>query len=306
MFALCSLGVASVTATEQFGAFVQRYNKKYSSAAVHAQKFDAFQRSLERVAVRNERSRGAVFGITRFSDLTPDEFRETYLSTKEAGDPSLSATEEAPASSMDGGIPAAYDWRDTPGIVAGVRDQRACGSCWAWSAVENIASVWELQGPGPVLFPELPSVQQVVDCDALSKGCKGGNPNLAFAYAKKAGGLESEETYAYFAETGHCQIGPLQPKKPKVVHISGHETPTKTKNETAMQAYCASTAPLSVSVAADIWQDYSHGVITTHDQCGCAKCHVDHAVVVDGYSNSTLANGTNVEYWIVRNSWGSR
>jgi C1A family cysteine protease len=171
--------------------------------------------------------------------------------------------------------------------------------------VENIAAVWELQGPGPALFPRLPSVQQVMDCDSLAHSCKGGNPNLAFDYTKKADGLESDGTYPYYAVDQHCQIGPLQPKKPKVVHISGHETPTKSKNETAMQAYVANTAPLSVAVAADTWQDYLNGVITTHDQCGCAKCHVDHAVIADGYNNMTLANGTSVEYWIVRNSWGS-
>jgi C1A family cysteine protease len=292
--------------TRAFEAFVQKYNKTYASASVHAQRFDAFQRTIKRVALRNARSLGAVFGITQFSDLTPDEFRDIVLSTKEEGDQSLrSRVDVAPAWTMEGKIPAAFDWRNRPGIVAGVRDQRQCGSCWAFSAVENVASVWELQGPGPALYPLLPSVQQVVDCDSLAKGCNGGNPNLAFDYIKKADGLESEISYPYMGEKEMCQVRPLIPKKPTVVHISGHEVPTKSKNETAMQAYCAKTAPLSVSVVATIWQDYRGGVLTASDQCACAKCHVDHAVLIDGFNTTTIDNGTTLDYWIVRNSWVS-
>ena len=61
-------------------------------------------------------------------------------------------------------------------------------SCWAFSATENIESVWALAGNKLVeLAP-----QQIVDCDKTDDGCNGGDTPTAFDYVVKAGGLELE------------------------------------------------------------------------------------------------------------------
>lgn len=53
--------------------------------------------------------------------------------------------------------------------------------------------------------------------------------------------------------------------------------------------------PMSVAVAADLWQTYTGGVITASSGCGTA---LDHNVQVVGYNSEG-------NYWIVRNSWSA-
>lgn len=52
------------------------------------------------------------------------------------------------------------------------------------------------------------------------------------------------------------------------------------------------TSPISVCVAAETWNFYTGGVVTT-----CGKS-VDHCVQAVGYE------ADSTPYWIVRNSWG--
>lgn len=54
--------------------------------------------------------------------------------------------------------------------------------------------------------------------------------------------------------------------------------------------------PLSICVDASSWQTYTGGIITSN----CAR-NLDHCVQIVGWATST----SNVDYWIVRNSWGT-
>ena len=298
--------VATVEAVPQdesmalFQEFIRKFNKTYESAEVFESRFQAFQESLIRIAHQNRAGAEslATFGITKFSDLTVSEFKKFYLLPEGSLHGTTESSHVTHARAMPRSVlPQAFDWRQTPGVVTYVQDQGQCGSCWAFSAVENIESVWALQGPVPHIAPHL-SVGQVVDCDHLSHGCNGGDPKTAYNYVVKAHGLESSETYPYFPESSLCQHG----RGPKVANITGFERITTTRNETAMQAYLVTQAPLSVCVEADTWMDYDNGIIMNVTGCGT---HLDHCVQVTGYNSTVLANGAAVDYWIVRNSWGA-
>jgi hypothetical protein len=70
-----------------------------------------------------------------------------------------------------------------------------CGSCWAFSAVEQIESAWFLAGNPLVDF----APQQVVSCDVGGDdyACNGGDTPTAYQYIEKAGGLALETDYPY-------------------------------------------------------------------------------------------------------------
>merc|ERR1719230_1043750 len=103
------------------------------------------------------------------------------------------AYHQAPRSSM----PEAVDWRDH-GAVTPVKDQSACGSCWAESAVGNIESRWFLaRNASGLKAPVSLSVQQVIECDAHDDACYGGYPKGAYEYILEHGGLASEADYPY-------------------------------------------------------------------------------------------------------------
>jgi len=52
------------------------------------------------------------------------------------------------------GIPANdIDWRAS-GMVQGVKDQGACGSCWAFSTTGSTEAAWAIAGHGLVSLSE--------------------------------------------------------------------------------------------------------------------------------------------------------
>jgi len=67
------------------------------------------------------------------------------------------------------------DWRDW-GVVNEVRDQKSCGSCWAFEAVSNLEINYALKYG--TLY-EL-SEQHLVSCDQSNAGCSGGWPTRAY------------------------------------------------------------------------------------------------------------------------------
>lgn len=89
-----------------------------------------------------------------------------------------------------GPLPASWDWR-SEGAVSGVRNQGACGSCWAFSVAQNIEGQYFLR-TGELLSM---SAQQLVDCDKSNYGCRGGWPYNAIRWLSENGGLQSERDY---------------------------------------------------------------------------------------------------------------
>jgi len=181
--------------------------------------------------------------------------------------------------------PTTFDWR-TLGACTAVKDQGQCGSCWAFSATENIESVNQIAGKGlPILGP-----QQIVDCEKDMYGCGGGWPYAAFGYVTQAGGQDTEVSYKYTARDGTCKFNPntIGAKINKYKSIS--------KDEKQIQNLLTSVSPFSVCVDAEEWSFYSGGIIT-HDNCGR---NVDHCVQMIGYDTTGAT-----PYWILRNSWGT-
>jgi hypothetical protein len=59
---------------EQFEAFKATYGKTYESEEIEAARFNVFSANMERAAELNEDGT-AEFGVTKFADLTPQEFK---------------------------------------------------------------------------------------------------------------------------------------------------------------------------------------------------------------------------------------
>jgi cathepsin F len=278
---------------EQFEEFKRKYNKNYANQAEHEYRFRVFEQSLKRVAAKSSKESLTRWGVTKFSDLTPEEFKANHLMRNF----DYSHMEEAQIWDQKNTIlagksslPSEYDWK-TKGKVTPVKNQGQCGSCWDFSATETVESVWAIAGHSlPVL-----SEQQTVDCDTngQDQGCDGGFPYGAYQYMIQAGGVESESAYPYTAEDGSCHFN----AKKVVAKIDNWMYVTKSQNEKAMQSFLFTHSPLSVCVDAETWQDYNGGVITPDSGCGDS---IDHCVQATGWSNQ---NNTNV--WNVRNSWGT-
>jgi cathepsin F len=266
------------------------YNKQYASDSEMVHRFQIFKQSLKRIEARTKTfPNGATYGINKFSDLTPEEFKSTYL-MKNKITPVLQHKEASDI--IANNIPASIDWRDH-GVVTPVKDQGDCGSCWAFSATETIESAWIKAGKSTADKLAL-APQQLVDCDHFALGCNGGIPGGAFHNIMVNGGQEAESSYPYQAEVGWCRFN----KSLAVAKVKGWKYATEVADEVDLQTSLATVGPVSICLDAMNWQDYTSGVMTASE---CAWINLlDHCVQLVGYNTSAPT-----PYWIVRNSWNT-
>jgi len=284
--------VSGIQVEEKFDEWVSRYNKVYGQEE-YEYRLGVFQSNLQLVMEYNLAEGNPVFGITKFMDLTPDEFRSQYLLPKGRIEHKNKPLIEVPQFTLDD-VPVRYDWNDKKAVTP-VYDQAQCGSCWAFSATEAIESQWFLAGHTLTSL----SPQQIVDCDKGrgDDGCNGGDTPTAYEYVISAGGMDTMATYPYTAEDDTCAFKAAD----VAATIKGWTYITQNKNETEMQLKLLANGPLSICVDATIWQFYVGGVIST--LCGTA---LDHCVLITGYDDAYVDwFDETVQIWRIRNSWGS-
>jgi len=272
----------------QFKEFIQRYGKKYSTPEEFRLRYSIFAKNLMKIDKLNRIEAGnKIHGITKFADLTKEEFKNRYLMKNIAKEKAAYINSiKYPTE-----IPTTFDWREL-GAVTPIYDQGECGSPWAFTATETIESAWFIANHSLESF----SAQQVVSCDRSSDGCNGGCVPYAFDYIKRVGGLELTSSYPYTSSNGtdgRCKFNDSL----VIGKYSNYSVVTQSPsyNETAMLAAVSSIGPVSVNVDAEDWESYSGGIMRK-----CSNSSVDHTAVIVGYNTS---NG--IDYWIVRNSWGT-
>jgi len=277
---LIALSFADNAVHKNFISFMSEHEKSYENDEEFLHRFSIFRDNLRKIEQMNKDSDGAIFGVTQFSDLTDHEFKTQYLMTKL---PVNNVTDFWNPPQVT--APTTFDWR-SKGAVSPVKNQGQCGSCWAFSATENIESVYKIAGNA---MPNL-SPQQIVDCDKDCYGCGGGWPFKAFNYVARVGGQDTEPSYPYTGRDGTCKF------KTNTIgaKIKGYHTIAR--NEQTIQSALTTTSPFSVCVDASKWSQYRGGVMKS-TQCGRG---IDHCVQLVGYDASA-----NPPYWLVRNSWGT-
>merc|ERR1712048_1117075 len=267
----------------------------YSSEIETIGRFAAFKDNLRLAEKRNKRAalnakanqKRETHGITQFMDLTPQEFSAKYKGLRPSRHhKKKNVTEVKPPAKAQ-----SIDWNEL-GVLTPIKNQGQCGSCWAFSATEQLESQFKQKyGTLKELAP-----QQVVSCDTTCNGCGGGNPIEAWGYVYGFGGQELSSDYPYTSGvTG--QTGVCTSKASDIAEDVGSTyslIASQPSQESNMLAQIQQS-PMSVCVDAELWQTYQGGVITASSGCGT---QIDHAVQATGYN----AEGN---YWIIRNSWGS-
>merc|ERR1712142_825075 len=189
-------------------------------------------------------------------------------------------------------LPASKDWREE-GYVTPVKNQGACGSCWAFSTTGALEGQHFRQTGELVSLSE----QNLVDCSFPEGhgGCNGGLMDQAFEYIKENGGIDTEDSYPYEAKESECRYNTTA----KGATDIGYED-VESESEDALQQASATVGPLSVAIDAGTFRFrfYHSGVFSDED---CSSERLDHGVLVVGYGTD---EDTEKDYWIVKNSWG--
>lgn len=266
----------------QFQDFIKKYDRHYSSIQEYMDRFNVFKKNIQSLKPNSN----YVKGITQFADMTPSEFRKTYLNLNISILNTIKFEKAEPIRLIDS--PENFNWVDE-GVVGAVKNQGSCGSCFAFSTVGNLEGLYAIKNNKSLIFSE----QELVDCDTNDHGCNGGLMENAFQWIKNNGGLVLSENYPYKGKKGVCADKELE----KVVKIRGFKK-FLSQNEEDIKNYLIKTGPLAIALNANPLQFYESGILDLNS----SECHprgLNHAVVLVGYGVEN-----NVDYWIVRNSWG--
>ncbi|XP_058501909.1 pro-cathepsin H [Solea solea] len=271
-----------------FRSWMTKHSKVYSTDEYH-KRLQIFTDNKRKIDKHNEGNHSFTMALNHFSDMTFAEFRNSFLWTEPQN---CSATKGNYVRSNKP-LPDSIDWRKKGNYVTDVKNQKSCGSCWAFSTTGCLESAVAISTQKLVPLSE----QQLVDCaqDFSNHGCNGGLPSQAFEYIWYSKGLMTETDYPYRAVEGSCQYNPQQAAAivKDVMNITKYQ-------EMDMVDSVATHNP--VSFAFEVTSDFMHyrqGVYTS-TECHNTTDKVNHAVLAVGY---VMDNA--IPYWIVKNSWTS-
>jgi len=193
-------------------------------------------------------------------------------------------------------LPSSKSWAHLK-TFAEIRNQGACGSCWAVAAATTLQAATEVHGELRTF-----SAQELVDCVPNPQecggqgGCRGATIELAMDWVMKHPSTEEYKT-PYFGVQKKCTnlVALAAPLGGKPFGMMGWEMLPQNKYEPLMRSL-AENGPTGVSVDASPWHMYSKGIFN-----GCpVNAIINHAVTAIGYGFEG-----ETKFFQIQNSWGS-
>jgi len=269
--------------------FTSKYAKTYQHDEVHY-RYRIFKNNVDFVDNFSTEQKTYTVGLNQYADLSNEEFQNYFMGT--IVDASTMKRNGATASNKVQAPPASWDWRQK-GAVSAIKNQGQCGSCWSFSATGSTEGCHFITTGTLVGLSE----QNLVDCSGSygNEGCNGGLMDDAFQYIIGNGGIDTESSYPYTAQDGTCGYSASNCGSKVTAY-----TDVATGSEPALQQ-AVFLAPVSVAIDASqsSFQLYTSGV---YYEPACSSTQLDHGVLAVGWGHD---NGSGMDYWIVKNSWGT-
>lgn len=227
-------------------------------------------------------------------------------------------------------VPTGFDWRNKSGenFCTSARNQHIpqyCGSCWAMSSSSAFAD--RIRIARNRAFPDyMIAVQTLVHC--LCSGCDGGDASTVYQYMATSG-IGPDTCQNYVAKGSGQECSDLHRCENCSPSSAGSDTSASTSSASgenggcyaitdfptfyakehgrvegvaAMKAEIYARGPIACYVDANPIYDW--GFTSNSSQvftAGAGHTTIDHVISVVGFGHDAHQN---VDYWIIRNSWG--
>ena len=291
LFFLKCIQVCSLNASDCYNSghenaiceYMQKFSKKYAN---HTE----IKLRAERINIaKQHRKKNKIFGQTSRSDIFSHEnLQNKHLMRSFHED----IQREDKNIHVHLGVPKSLppiDWRNVDGIsyVTPVRNQGACGGCYAFAAATTL-EFWSRKNE-----PKTLSVEHLIDCSSSAKntndGCDGGLMEYVFEYARHHSVI-LENDGPYFWGMDECPRYKMH-SYVSVLNWKVIEHQINKNAEKELEWILHAYGPVTIGVDSKNWDNYIGGIFT-HDLC---STDIDHAVTIVGYTKDA---------WIVKNSWG--
>jgi len=209
-----------------------------------------------------------------------------------------------------GDLPSSYDWRNVSGksYVTVTRNQHLpqyCGACWSFATTSALSDRIRIKQE----FPEVNLAPQVLLNCLSGSSCDGGDPTAAYEYMY-AKGIPDETCAPYEAIDLECTpenickncAFDLDNPEAKCVAQPTYNTYFVEEHGVingtdAMMAEIYERGPIACGMSVtSAFEAYTGGIFTNPTGSG----EINHEISVVGWGEEN-----NVQYWIVRNSWGT-
>lgn len=217
-------------------------------------------------------------------------------------------TEPLPHTYIDvSDLPESFTWSDVNGVnyLSPTRNQHIpqyCGSCWALGTTSALSDRLAIMRNDT--FPIIQLAPQVIINCRGGGSCDGGNPGGVYEYINK-NGVPDETCQNYEAKNGECQpLGVCDTCDPSAGCSPVEKHPTywvgdygTVRGADKMKAEIYARGPIGCGIdATSKLEAYTGGIFSEPK----LFVMINHEVSVVGWG---VENG--VEYWHMRNSWGS-
>lgn len=272
------------------------HNKEYNSQEEEVHRRLVWEKNLRMVEIHNlEASLGLhsfTMGLNHLSDMVAEEVNALLNGLLEEDEEEIIRHSNLTLTPPPGvPLPPSVDWREA-GLVGPVRNQGACGSCWAFSATGAMEALMKKQTGKLVTL----SPQNLLDCSKSygNLGCNGGYRSRALSYIVDNKGIDSESSYPYECQEGECRYT----VQGRAGFCSSYCSLPR-GDEKALQYAVAKVGPISVGIDSKLasFHSYREGIYSD-PQCSSTK--TNHAVLIVGYGTDS-----GRDFWLVKNSWGA-
>ena len=189
------------------------------------------------------------------------------------------------------GLPSHFNWCDSAnGGCTPVKNQRSCGSCWAFATAGAFENVIKIRDNATKDLSE----QYLVSCNSNGYGCKGGW--WVHDMHKSPKSAIYEATFPYTARDDSCKSGLTynQEKISNWGYVSSSGVPSVSALKQAIHEHGSISVAVCVGSA---FSSYRGGIFRTDEKSACGGS-VNHGVVLTGWDDSQRV-------FYMRNSWGS-
>ncbi|KAK8842466.1 hypothetical protein M9Y10_026053 [Tritrichomonas musculus] len=286
LFYLVSFAFSALIAPHEeksFLSWMRTSNQFYTGDEYHF-RLGIYLSNARRVQEFNSAKNSFKLSLNKFACYTPAEYK-TLLGRRQ----SQVQPRQSIVNKYKGDEPSSIDWREK-GAVNEIKDQGQCGSCWAFGTVQACESAYAIAHGKLYSCSE----QEILDCCEYCSGCDGGAEDVTLDYIIRLqdGFLMSEEDYPYKFFQTRCAYD----KSKRINQIKGYIHGEKGDEDALKTLISQGVCDIGIDATKFSFQLYSGGI---YDEPSCSSRALNHAVGLVGYGSMN-----DVDYWIVRNSWG--